>query len=486
MTSPTLTRRLRDLTTPPARILHLGIGNFTRAHQAWYTAHASDAAEWGIAAFTGRSATMADALAPQDGLYTLITKGPEGDTYEVVDSLCAVHPASDLDAMLGYFASPQLAVVTSTVTEAGYYRAGDGSLDVTNDAVAGDLETLRGLAEAGALGRESLSRAELATAPVKIVAGLLVRREAAAGALTILPCDNIPDNGTAFAQVVTDAAREIDASLVEWMSDHVAWATCMVDRITPATTDDDRAAVARTQGYEDAAPVPTEPFHEWVIAGTFPAGRPDWESAGARIVDDVEPYEQRKLWMLNGSHSLMAYAGPILGVETVDDAIRTPLIRRWVEEWWAEAGSGLSIEWREYARALVERYENPNIRHLLTQIAHDGSQKMPVRIAPTLRAVWGGNAAASASANAETADAPATPGAGAARAVAAWMLHLRGEGCDVHDAAAETVKDLVGADLRTDAQATLAYVAPDLANAPNAQRLVETIVECAHEILAAR
>ena len=219
-----------------------------------------------------------------------------------------------------------------------------------------------------------------------------------------------------------------------------------------------------SQGYTDASPVPTEPFSEWVISGRFPAGRPDWESAGATIVDDVEPYEQRKLWMLNGSHTLMAYAATVLGIETVYDAITNDTVRGWVKQWWTEAGSGLSVPWEEYAQKLVERYENPNIRHLLAQIAADGSQKMPVRIAPTLVAFRGRG------------ELPA----GAIRAVAGWLLHLRGNGAPVKDASADRVRSLVGGSLTDDAKAVVGYVAPSLADD---QDLIDAVVASAEEIL---
>lgn len=448
MTTPTLSRAHVGRPAAPIRMVHLGLGNFTRAHQAWYTEHASDAEAWGIAAFTGRRPTMADLLTPQDGLYTLITKGAEGDSFEVISSVSRVHPASDFAALVGYFASPELAVVTSTVTEAGYYRRADGGLDTDDAAVAADLSTLQGLVAAGDLTPEALGAAEIATAPVRILAGLLARRAADVGPLTILPCDNLPDNGSAFGHVVRDAAAAVDPSLLEWMGHNVAWATCMVDRITPATTDDEVAAVEATQGYTDASPVPTEPFSEWVISGEFPAGRPDWESAGAQIVEDVEPYEQRKLWMLNGSHSLMAYAGPILGCATVAEGIAHPVLRGWVETWWQEAGGGLSVPSEAYAAALLDRYENPNIRHLLAQIAADGSLKLPVRIAPTIRAFRS---------RGELPDA-------AVRAVAAWTLHLRGMGAPVKDVAADQVTALVGGDLRDDVARVVAFVTPDLAD----------------------
>lgn len=461
----TLTRTHHGRPAAPTRIVHLGLGNFTRAHQAWYTEHASDAEEWGIAAFTGRRPTMAEALAPQDGLYTLITKEADGDRFEVISSLSAVHPADDFPALISYFTSSQLAICTTTVTEAGYCRADDGSLDCTVGDVARDLEALRALLADGAPSPEEVAAQRPRTAPTRIVAALLARRSAGLGAMTILPCDNLPDNGEAFRRVIRAGAAAVDPSLVEWIDEHIAFATCMVDRITPATTAREVAAVEAQQGYHDASPVPTEPFSEWVISGEFPAGRPDWVSAGAQIVDDVEPYEQRKLWMLNGSHSLMAYAGPILGLETVRDGINDPRLRRLVEQWWREAGPGLSVPWEDYAAALTERYDNPNIRHLLAQIAADGSQKIPVRIIPTLRA-W--------RARGEMPEAGVT-------AVAAWLLHLRGHGAPVKDAAADKVQALVGGSLEQDAAKVIAFAAPDLADD---SELVVAVARAADALLA--
>ena len=457
----TLTRATHGRPAAPVKIVHLGLGNFTRAHQAWYTEHATDADEWGIAAFTGRRPTMAEVLSPQDGLYTLITKEPDGDAFEVISSISAVHPADDLAALVGYFTSPELAVVTSTVTEAGYCRRDDGGLDAERNDVSADLAAVRGAVGDGA---DALAGLQLTTAPVRVTAALAARRAARLGGLTVLPCDNLPDNGAAFGRVIRDAALAVDEGLAAWIDEQVSFATCMVDRITPATTDDEVAAVERSEGYHDASPVPTEPFSEWVIAGEFPAGRPQWESAGATIVDDVEPYEQRKLWMLNGSHSLMAYAGPIQGLETVCEGINDPRLRELVQQWWREAGPGLSVAWEEYAQALTERYENPNIRHLLAQIAADGSQKIPVRIVPTLRRLR------------EAGEMPTA----AVTAVAAWLLHLRGEGSPVKDAAEEKVKALVGGTLREDAARVVAFVAPDLADD---DALIDAVAEAAEGLL---
>src|SRR4029453_2152689 len=288
----------------PVRIVHLGLGNFHRAHQAWYTAHAPDADQWGIAGFTGRRRDMADALAPQDGLYTLITRGAEGDTFEIVGAISAVHPAADHDAYLAYLSAPQTALVTITVTEAAYLHNADGRLDADHQAIVADLQALRGG-----------PRSPVSSLPARLVAGLLARRDAGVGPITVLSCDNLSENGAVTWTVVTEMAALVDESLPEWISENVDFAPSMVDRITPMTTDEDRRLVQEHNGYVDAYPVPTEPFSEWVVSGRFPAGRPKWEDSGVQLVDDVAPFEQRKLWLLNASHSLLAYAGSIRGHE---------------------------------------------------------------------------------------------------------------------------------------------------------------------------
>lgn len=424
----------------PVRIVHVGLGNFFRAHQAWYTDQAPDAAEWGIAAFTGRSRTMADALTPQEGLYTLITRAAEGDSFDVISSVSAAHAAADHEAWLRYWSDPELAVVTLTVTEAGYMRAANGALDISRTDVQADVAAL-----------QADPLAPASTAPGRIVSGYLARRAAGAGSIAIVPCDNLPDNGPALKRVVDELIAVVDPSLAQWAAENVAFGTTMVDRITPATTDEHRAAVLDALGVVDAAPVPTEPFSEWVIAGDFPKGRPAWEAAGALVVDDVVPFEQRKLWLLNGSHSLLAYAGTILGHDTVADAIADPVARGWVEQWWDEASAHLSLPAEDiaaYRVALLERFENPNIRHALAQIAADGSQKIPVRIVPTLRAER----------------AAGRLPQGATRAIAAWTCHLRGLGAPVRDARAAEVTPLGQGGLEDSAVAVLGFLGEDLAS----------------------
>jgi fructuronate reductase len=410
---PRLSRSLPD--TPqaaPVRMVHLGVGNFTRAHQAWYTTHSPDAAQWGIAGFTGRRRDTADALAPQDGLYTLITRSGEGDSFELIGALSAVHAAADHEAYLDYLSRPEIAVVTITVTEAAYLRGADGHLDAGLDVIASDLEAL-----------QSDPRSPVASLPARLVAGLVARRTSGASALTILSCDNLPENGAVTKTVVQDFAALLDETLGDWINSQVDFATSMVDRITPRTTDEDRASVQQACGYVDAYPVATEPFSEWVISGGFPAGRPRWEEAGATIVAEVGSFEQRKLWLLNGSHSMLAYAGSIRGHSTIDEAIADPDCRSWVEMFWDEASRHLSLpaaDIAKYREALLARFSNPRAGDQLARIAADGSTKLVVRTVPTIRAERAAGRVPS----------------GCATTIAAWVLHLRGLGAPIKDSGA--------------------------------------------------
>ncbi len=404
-----LTRDALHRPAAPVRIVHLGLGNFSRAHLARYTSQAPDADRWGIAAFTGRRPDLADRLKPQDALFHLVVREPGGDRVELIESLSAVHAADEHVAWLDYFADPAVCLVTSTITEAGY-RSAEGRLAASDPAVAVDLTALRRDPEA-----------PVVTAPAKFVAGLLARRRAGSGGITFCPCDNMPHNGDVVRAVIRDAARAVDPTLVPWIDAHATFVTTMVDRITPRPDPRLADVVAEATGFVDLAPVETEPFSEWVLCGRFAAGRPAWDAAGARFVDDIAAFEQRKLGLLNGAHTLMAYAGPLLGCETVRDAIEHPVVGAWVDQWWAEARRSIPLpafDLEAYVAALRARFANPRIRHLLAQIGADGSQKLPIRIVPVLRAER---------------DAGRSGGA-ACRALAAWVLHLRGHGVPVLDA----------------------------------------------------
>jgi fructuronate reductase len=394
----------RSVPAPPVRIAHVGLGAFFRAHQAVYTAHAGDADEWGIAAFTGRSPDAAAALSAQDGLYHVLTRAAGGDSVELVPSVSLARDGGDESAWRRVFSVPELAVVTLTVTEAGY-RAGS---------------------------------------PVhaRLLAAFASRRDAGGGPLAVVPCDNLPDNGALLRDALLTAASD---DLRPWLSENLSFVSTVVDRITPATTDEVRSTVRALTGTEDAMPVVTEPFAEWILAGSFPAGRPDWAAAGAEFVADVTAYENRKLWMLNAAHSLIAYAGSARGHATVADAIGDPEIRRRVAEWWDEAGPHVGLPVADYRDALLTRWENPRIEHRLSQIAGDGSQKLPVRVLPVARAVRaaGGEPVA------------------AAGILAAWIAHLRGAGAPVVDARRAEIVDAARGPLADAVPRVLALLGPD-------------------------
>ncbi|WP_426595282.1 mannitol dehydrogenase family protein [Cellulomonas sp. McL0617] len=353
---------------PPVRVVHLGLGAFHRAHQAWYTDRADDG--WGIAAFTGRSPAAATALAAQDCVYVLVERSAQGDTASVVQSIVSAHDGADAPAWRAAVADPVVAVLTLTVTEAGYHATASGELDA---ALLDDVAALR-------------SDGSARTAPGRVVDGLRARRAAGVGPVAVVSCDNLPANGSLTERVVRGVAGAVDPDLDAWIARNVSFVSTMVDRITPATTDDDRAVARELTGFADAVPVVTEPFSEWVLSGEFPAGRPPWERVGARFVDDIEPYERRKLWLLNAGHSLLAYRGRLLGHETVAQAAG-PLADE-LELLWQEARPLLTLASEEIDEALAalrERFANPRIRHSLAQIATDGSFKLPVRIVDPLR-----------------------------------------------------------------------------------------------------
>jgi fructuronate reductase len=430
---------------PPVAAVHLGLGAFFRAHQAAYTHLAPDAAQWGYAAFTGRRPDLAARLTAQDGLYTLLRRGPEGDRADIIGCLARTHAGSDTATWLAAVADPAVRLLTLTVTEAAYHRDGRGGLDFDAPEVAADVAALR-----------SGAPEQCHSVPGRLVAGLAARARAGGGPLTVVPCDNLPDNGAAVRRVVADLAAEALPDLADWIGAQVSFVSSEVDRITPRTTDADLAVARALTGRDDACPVVTEPFTEWTLAGDFPAGRPGWEHAGARFVADVTPYETRKLWLLNGAHSLLAYAASAVGHRSVAEAIGDPRCRGWVEEWWDEAAPHLTTETGDYRAALVERFANPAIRHLLAQIAADGSQKLPVRVLPVVAAERAAGRTAAAG----------------ARTLGAWVAHLRGHGAPVTDPRADELRALATGPLAGAVPRVLATLDPTL---PDDRDLVAAI-----------
>jgi fructuronate reductase len=431
VTAMALDRTAMDAPPAPIRIVHLGLGAFHRAHQAWYTARAADASSWGIAAFTGRDPGLAERLTAQDGLYTLIERSADGDRAEVVTSLVETHAGTDVARLAELLASPDVAIVTLTITEAGYRLNADGAPDLDDPIVAADLELLRAEVDGGASLEAAaahtpgghtpgFSGPPLRSAPARLLFGLDVRRLAGGAPIAIVPCDNLPHNGQRTRRGLLQLAALVSAPLHDWIADSVSFVDTSVDRITPRA-DGSEFELARAAGWVDAAPVVTEPFRDWVLSGDFPAGRPAWETAGARFVDDIEPWEFRKLWLLNGAHSILAYAGSLRGHRTVADAIADPVCRELVDAFHAEAAAVLpaGVEHVEYRQALIARFENPAIEHRLVQIAADGADKVRYRFAPVAERVLAADGEASHSSDLDAGEA-GTAGASAA-ALATWI-----------------------------------------------------------------
>jgi fructuronate reductase len=397
---PALDRKLFPYPKPPVRIVHLGLGAFHRSHQAWYTQQAGDAGQWGIAAFTGRRPDAALALAAQDGLFTVIERADSGDSFSVVGSIVEASDGGNVERLAELLAAPETAVVTLTITEAAY---GLGAEDLPLPAAGEKPATPMG----------------------RLAAGLAARRNAGAGPLAVVSCDNLSDNGTVARDALLGLAGKLDAGLAGWIEANVSFVSTSVDRITPRTTEDDLALVGKRCGYRDTSPVVTEPFHNWVLSGSFPAGCPRWEDAGAVFVDDIEPYENRKLWLLNGAHSILAYGGQLRGHATVAEALADPTCRKAVEQFWNAAEANLpsaGLELPAYRAALLERFSNARIAHHLAQIAMDGSTKLRMRAVPVLKAER----------------AAGRTGAAAALMIAAWM-DFTASGAQVHDPLAADV-----------------------------------------------
>ncbi|HLZ78170.1 MAG TPA: mannitol dehydrogenase family protein [Sphingomonas sp.] len=359
-------------------VVHLGIGAFHRAHQAavFDAALAAGDPRWGIIGVSLRSAGVRDQLVPQDGLYSLVVR--EGDTQQVriigavTDVLVAPEDPARVVAAL---ASADVHIVTLTITEKGYrLDPATGALIVDDADVAADLANL------------SAPR----TAPGFLVAGLQARRAAGLPPFTAISCDNLPHNGQRLRDAVLAMARAHDATLADWIATEGAFPQTMVDRIVPATTPGDIAALAQRLSVEDQAMVKTEPFLQWVIEDRFCGPRPDFTALGAQLTADVAPWEEAKLRLLNGAHSGIAYLGGLAGIEFVDQFVADPRGRAFVEALWDESTATLSpppgLDIARYRAALMARFANPTLQHRTRQIAMDGSQKLPQRlVAPLLQ-----------------------------------------------------------------------------------------------------
>ena len=378
-------------------IVHVGPGAFHRAHQADYIDRLlADDPRWGIAAVALRSRTTIDALAAQDGLYTLAIRDRE-PAMRVLGAHRAFLGPGDEAVIAAQLASPDVTLVTSTVTEKGYCLTGDGQLDSAHPDIAHDLVP-------GAAPRSFIGW---------VAAGLAARRAAGIAPFRVMPCDNMADNGGKLHRALIAFAALRDPALADWIAGEVRVPATMVDAITPASDDVLIADVAAATGLEDAAPVQREAFAQWVIEDDGARDGPDLAAVGAIITSDVSGWERAKLRILNGAHSTLAYGGLLRGHDNVGAAMADPelaaLVTALVREDVAPVlppVTGLDLD--AYRAAVFARFRNPAIVHRLEQIAQDGSQKIPYRLLDTIVA---------------NLDRGRTPHH-ALRAVAAWIAFL--------------------------------------------------------------
>lgn len=356
-------------------IVHLGVGAFHRAHQAVYTELALEQAcgQWGICGVSLRRPEMRDRLAPQDGLYTVAERDGAGARLQVIGCLKQLLVApEDPGAVVARIASPASAIVSLTVTEKGYgHDPASGRLDWSQADIVHDLaEPLRPRSAVGML-----------------VAGLARRRKRQKAPPTVMSCDNLPANGRTLRGLVIALAARGDEALARWIEAEVAFPCSMVDRIVPSTTAADIAQIDEALGVHDAAPAVCEPFRQWVIEDRFAAPRPAWELAGAELVAEVAPYEEMKLRLLNGSHSAIAYLGYLAGFEHVFEVMAAPDFVTFVRKMMAEVAPTLHVprDLTAYQASLLARFANPALAHRTSQIAMDGSQKLPQRLLGTIR-----------------------------------------------------------------------------------------------------
>ena len=358
----------RAQTTPG--IVHLGLGAFHRAHQAVFVDDCLVAGDrsWAIIAASLRSATQHDALHPQDGLYSFVVRENDREEVRVIGAITRtlVAPRNPAE-LITAIADPHTRLVTLTITEKGYccdlptssLRVGDADIqhDIANPATP----------------RSALGF---------LAAALRDRMRAKTAPPTLLSCDNLPNNGALLRKLLIEFASLQDAALARFIDSEVATPSCMVDRIVPATTPEDRERVSNRLGLCDEGVVVSEPFYQWVIEDHFPTGRPEFERSGMVFVKDVAPFEQMKLRLLNGAHSAIAAIGRTSGFATVADAILQPEIVAFIKAYWVEVAQTLTQQSLvpDYTRQLLLRFSNKALHHKTAQIATDGSQKVPQRM----------------------------------------------------------------------------------------------------------
>jgi mannitol 2-dehydrogenase len=371
-------------------LAHIGVGNFHRSHQACHLdrllgAGATDWAYWGIGLLP-RDSAMRDALAAQDFAYTLLQNLPTGEraAHQVRSIVGMDLAAEDPGQVMARLTDPETRIVSLTVTEGGYNISDStGEFDAANPAVLADLDPSQAPRTLFRFLAEALRR----------------RRELGVDPFTVMSCDNLPGNGQVARRAVTAFADLFDPGLGGWIGGHVAFPNSMVDRITPVTTDADRAWVQAAFGVADRWPVPCEPFAQWVLEDDFPTGRPPFEQAGVQLTGDVVPYENMKLRLLNGAHQAIGHFGLLLGDDLVDVTARRPAVIAFLRRYFSQASATLGdvpgVDLAGYTATLLERFANPYVKDTNARLVTDASDRVPKFVLATAHAALAAGADAS-------------------------------------------------------------------------------------------
>ncbi len=378
--APGVARPSYDRSRLTPGIVHIGVGNFHRAHQAVYLDDLfalGEGQDWALlgAGVRDGDAKMRSALGAQDNLSTVIELDPAGMRPRIVGAMTGfIEVQPDNAPLIAAMSDPAIRIVSLTVTEGGYYvDPATGVFDPTHPEIVADGKT----------------PGKPATAFGAILAALTARRAAGTQPFTVMSCDNLPGNGHVTRDAVVGLARLSDPALADWVAANVAFPNGMVDRITPATGPRERA-LARQFGIEDDVPVTCEPFRQWVLEDHFPAGRPALEKVGVTFTHHVHLYEMMKIRILNGGHAIIAYPGGLMDIELVHEAMAHPLIRGFLEKIEREEIIPIvppvpDTDLNAYYSLIEQRFSNPEIADTIRRLCLDGSNRQPKFIIPSLR-----------------------------------------------------------------------------------------------------